>query len=486
MTMKKTLFALLAINLAGFASVQATPQPLPGEKAIEFAANSGDKTEALAGHLFVPENRNNPHSRQIRINYVRFPATTERKGPPIVYLAGGPGGSGIGTAKWRRFPLFMALREYGDVIALDQRGTGESEQTEACVSGISMPLNQRLDEQQVIQDYRRAARECLETWKRQGAEVMGYTTVQNALDIDALRRHLKADKVSLWGISYGSHLALSAMKLFPERIEKVIIASAEGLDQTVKLPAMTDDYFARLQQVLDQQPLGQRIPDLPGLIGRVHQKLDKSPLPLQIPHRDGTSTDMLFQTRHLQGMAGMMIADPNVRLSMLLHIYLGLETGNTDMLMAVLQRGIFKDEPISFKLMPLAIDVASGITAARLDKVKTQAETALLGEMLNFPMPLLNKLDPQLDLGDDFRAEVVSSIPTLLFTGSLDGRTYPGEQREAVQGLSNLKHVEVTHAGHNLYMASHEVLARMQAFLSGQTVATNPIVLPLPDLNLKR
>src|SRR3546814_9160153 len=44
----------------------------------------------------------------------------------LVYLAGGPGGSGISAAEGPRFELFMALREVADVIALDQRGTGAS------------------------------------------------------------------------------------------------------------------------------------------------------------------------------------------------------------------------------------------------------------------------------------------------------------------------------------------------------------------------
>ena len=112
----------------------AVPGTYPNEQAIEFTANSGESTPAYEGFIQVPENRNNPHSRLIRVNYVRFPATVADPGPPIVYLSGGPGGSGIQTAKWRRYPLFQALREFGDVIALDQRGTGKSNDVEACQS----------------------------------------------------------------------------------------------------------------------------------------------------------------------------------------------------------------------------------------------------------------------------------------------------------------------------------------------------------------
>ncbi|NWO96157.1 alpha/beta hydrolase, partial [Escherichia coli] len=73
-----------------------------------------------------PEDRRDPLSRKIKLGYVRFRSTAARPGPPIIYLAGGPGGEGSGAATGPRFPIFMALRAVADVIAFDQRGTGLS------------------------------------------------------------------------------------------------------------------------------------------------------------------------------------------------------------------------------------------------------------------------------------------------------------------------------------------------------------------------
>ncbi|MBD1583028.1 alpha/beta hydrolase [Pseudoalteromonas sp. S16_S37] len=464
----------------------ATPSLYKNEKHIEFIANSGEQTQAIEGYYMVPENRDNPTSRMIRVNYVRFSATGKIKGAPIVYLAGGPGGSGIATAKWRRFPLFMALREYGDVIALDQRGTGASQQPDACTSDVKIPLNKKVSEATISAKYHQAANQCVAHWKSQGVDVKAYNTVQNAYDIDSLREHLQADKVTLWGISYGSHLALAAMKLFPERLDKVIIASAEGLEQTVKQPAMSDKYFTDIQTVIDQQPLKGLVPNLPTLIKRVHDKLDIKPIILEVPNKDGSKLTMLFQKQHMRMLSSMMIADPNQYLAMLIHIYLGIDSGNTDLLVQVLQRGIFKDEAISFKLMPLVMDVASGISDSRLKLVNQQAKTSLLGDMLNFPMPMLNRFDASFDLGDTFREAPKNNIPTLLFTGTLDGRTYPQEQRSAVRGLTNLTQVMVKNAGHNLYTSSKEVLDVMKLFLAGEKVTQSHIDLPTPDLSFNQ
>jgi pimeloyl-ACP methyl ester carboxylesterase len=86
-----------------------------------FENSKGEKVESEFGTLLVPEKRSNPDSNLIELAFVRFKSTAKNPGAPIVYLAGGPGGSGIGTAMGSRFPLFMALREIGDVIAFDQR-----------------------------------------------------------------------------------------------------------------------------------------------------------------------------------------------------------------------------------------------------------------------------------------------------------------------------------------------------------------------------
>jgi pimeloyl-ACP methyl ester carboxylesterase len=455
-----------------------SPETFNNEKAIIFTANDGQKTDAFEGFIMVAENRNNAQSRKIRINYVRFPATSTKKGSPIIYLAGGPGGSGIATAKWRRFPLFVALREHADVIALDQRGTGASEPMPSCQSDYSLSLTEKTLPLDVTNRYRQAAIACAADWTRQGADVLGYTTVQNTWDLNDLRQHFNAEKISLWGISYGSHLALSAISLFEQHIDKVIIASAEGLDQTVKLPNNTALYFQRVQQEINRHP--ELVQSYGNIISRmllVHQQLQNSPVELTLNNKDGTELAFLMQKHHMQLLASMMIADPNQYLGMLLNIYRDIENNNYKSVTQILERGMFNDEKISFKLMSMAMDVASGITPSRLQKVSQQAQNGLLGDLLNFPMPHLNEVINGLDLGDKFRQPKLSSIPVLLLTGTLDGRTYIEGQKQAVAHLDKMTQVKVVNAGHNLYTSSPEVLNTMHQFLMGEIIEKLEILL---------
>src|SRR5918992_2394587 len=110
-------------------------------KPYTFTNAAGEKTESEFGTLLVPENRSNPQTNLIELAFVRFKSTSKTPGPPIVYLAGGPGGTGTGAASGSRFPLFMALREIGDVIAFDQRGTGHSKPNLGCYERLALPLD---------------------------------------------------------------------------------------------------------------------------------------------------------------------------------------------------------------------------------------------------------------------------------------------------------------------------------------------------------
>jgi pimeloyl-ACP methyl ester carboxylesterase len=217
------------------------------------------------------------------------------------------------------------------------------------------------------------------------------------------------------------------------------------------------------------------------MMHRVHRKLDKEPMNVSIPQKNGSTLEMLFQKIHLQIIASSMIADPQRGVKHLLMLYKTLDQGVDMALVEILKRGYFNNEPISFNLMSFAMDIASGITEERLAVVHEQAKTSLLGLALNFPMPQLNKAVSELDLGDSFREDPISDIPTLLLTGTLDGRTYMASQKLATQGLSNLTQVQVTNAGHNLFMVSPKVTNVIKLFLSNKEVKTESIFIELPS-----
>src|ERR1043165_7336888 len=150
------------------AVISVNAQPKSGTLKIKpytFENDKKEKVDAEFGTLLVPENRSDPESNLIELAFVRFKSTAKNPGPPIVYLAGGPGGSGIGTARGSRFPLFMALREIADVIAFDQRGTGFSKPNLTCIDRLSLPLNVAPTREAAIKEMRKNAESCAFYWR---------------------------------------------------------------------------------------------------------------------------------------------------------------------------------------------------------------------------------------------------------------------------------------------------------------------------------
>jgi pimeloyl-ACP methyl ester carboxylesterase len=108
-------------------------------RARSFELVDGQRVGAEAGTLVVPENRERPDGETIRLDLVRFKSTADTPGPPILYLAGGPGDSGVEDARYLYAGLFHDLLALADVIALDQRGTGSAEPNLVCDRFVELP-----------------------------------------------------------------------------------------------------------------------------------------------------------------------------------------------------------------------------------------------------------------------------------------------------------------------------------------------------------
>lgn len=461
-----SLFRPALASLLALGAVPATAAPLKIEPTT-FKLADGSDLPVERGSFAVPEDRNDPRSRRIDIGFIRFKSTNPRPGAPIVYLAGGPGGSGVATARGPRQPVFLALRAVADVIALDQRGIGLSNPIPPCTARRKLDAAEPLTEASLTAYYRETLDFCLGEWRSAGVAVGGYTTEQNADDLEDLRKALGARKIDLWGISYGTHLAMAAMRRHPRSIGRVALASAEGMDQTVKLPAHLDSTFARIERLA---------PGLTERMRRVHSKFDSEPQSFALAPGGATFRTDSFPLRML---AGILPKNPD-GIARLAGAYRALEAGQTQALAPQVYGFFFKD-PLTLSGMPELTDIASGITEARLALVRRQAPASLLGTATNFPMPQLRGAVPGLDLGDGFRREIRSDIPVLLFSGDLDVRTPLEEQAEATAGLKRLQRILVRNGGHDLFEAHPDVPAILVDFFSGRKVAATELTLPPPS-----
>lgn len=202
--MFKRLVIVLAVWVAVL-SVQAqsatwTPAPCPFP----------DVERISCGILTVPESRDGSSNAQLELMVAVVAAQNGSPLPdPIIYLEGGPGGAAVMSAD---LLLDHPLGANRDIILLDQRGNGFSQPSLNCYE---------IEEG----DSDDPTAECYERLLDEGINLSAFNSIENAADVNDLRLAMGYDQVNLWGISYGTRLALEVMRYHPEGLRSVVIDS---------------------------------------------------------------------------------------------------------------------------------------------------------------------------------------------------------------------------------------------------------------------
>jgi pimeloyl-ACP methyl ester carboxylesterase len=436
----------------------------------------GARAEGELGTLLVPENRARADSREIPLRFVRLRSTAGRPGYPVVYLAGGPGGSAVRNGQGVRFAFFNRLRQVGDVILLEQRGAGLSNTLPRC--DLPAPDYSRpMDRSWFIASYRSELSRCIAMWRAAGVDVAGYNTAESARDLEDLRRALGAEKLNLVGLSYGTHLGMAALRS-GLAVHRAAFAGLEGLDQTVKLPAHFDAFFERVAASARADPqAAAAYPDLVALMRRVHARLEREPAEATVEGADGQPVRLRVGAFGVQLITGYFFSSDPERLRDLPAFYAAMDGGDFSMTAMMLHRA-FQSDFGRLDGMPQLMDIASGASPGRLEQVAAQARTAVLGDAGNFPMPHVRDVAPELVLGEDFRRGLATRVPTLLVMATMDGRTPIESQDELLPQFRRATRLTVENGGHNIFEQSEAVQEEIVRFLREGRTATNRVVLP--------
>ncbi len=222
------------MNRAGLlliASLTATSlaSAVPASNARFTSANC-PKTLSLervrCGTVRVPENYDRPQDRQIDLHVLVLDPLDGSITKTAQYdLEGGPGGSSS------TFVDFYArdgvsYRAHRTIVLADMRGTGKSH-------GLYCP---QIDAEQNASPYApmyppALVRECRQQLEKT-ADLASYSTGNAARDIDEVRRALRYEQLDLFGISYGTMLAMRYIKDFPKSVRSAVLLGTVPADRT--------------------------------------------------------------------------------------------------------------------------------------------------------------------------------------------------------------------------------------------------------------
>jgi pimeloyl-ACP methyl ester carboxylesterase len=201
--MRRTLLAILVL-----VGVLAGPQVASAAGTIPFA-DCGLQDGFQCARFAVPVDWSNPAGAKLSLYVERKPAATQPASSALIALAGGPGQSATPFAEAFSQVLASALGSR-DLIVYDQRGTGRSGYLTCPKAEQSATSNNDFTAQ--------CATEL-------GPTRSDYSTRDTVDDIEAIRQALGVDKVSIFGVSYGTYVAQLYAKRYPTHTESLILDS---------------------------------------------------------------------------------------------------------------------------------------------------------------------------------------------------------------------------------------------------------------------
>jgi pimeloyl-ACP methyl ester carboxylesterase len=470
-----TASALGAQGITPVAHAHFDPAPCPKPNLPGSQPDPLDSDPAYScGYLTVPVDHAHPAGPQLKIAVARVKAVSPNPKPdPIVYLTGGPGVSGLIRA--RRVIQNRRLNADRDVIFVDQRGTLHADPFLNCpeIDTFGVASLGFAPTAATTQRAHLAATDACHTRLRaSGYNLAAFDTAQNAADIADLRTALGIKEWNIYGVSYGSDLALTILRDHPAYVRSVVVDgvappqsvilkefwpdAAAGYETLIKAceaqPACNAAYpnlrhdFIDTVNTLDRHPLTVAVraeaaitalaPLAVSADNTVKIVFDGYQMANLLVQLSFGGKDLVYMPAIVHGLAH---GDGTLAATFLQQVVTGAPTGSTGY---PLLWGVFCREQMAFT-SPAALLKA--------------AQRALPG----FPTSTL-RLPPQVvqpygdcniwnvgKAGPKTHEITKSAVPVLLLSGTFDLITAPREARVAARGLSNAHIVDIPGVGHN-------------------------------------
>ncbi|MCO5194345.1 MAG: alpha/beta hydrolase [Anaerolineae bacterium] len=463
--------------------IPVTFEPSFTESACPFALPP-DEVEGetiICGYVTVPEDRANDDDATIRLAIAVFKATGANAQPdPVILLAGGPGEKTVANAQNVAL-ILQSFRDERDLIIFDQRGVGLSEPALECpeFTDAILATTAELDTTAVARTIFDGTMMCRDRLVAEGHNLSAFNSAENAADVDAIRQALGYELLNLYGGSYGSVLAQTIMRDYPEGVRSVIIGAILPVEASFFVDVPTNIVNATLH-LLDRcasdEACNAAYPDLEQTLYDTIEQLNTEPVPITI-------TDPLTGDSYDTWLTGDAVFDNLVTFLYITDIIPVLPQAISDVANG--------DYELMTQLSSTKLALLDAISRGMLFSVfcaedligVTPADYLETREQI--PPQLAGNTDPEDFIEYDFfgicanwpadeadlsvKEPVVSDLPTLILQGEFDPVTPLIYAETVAEHLDNSYLYEFPTVGHNVLLANDCARQIADAFLDNPT-----------------
>ncbi len=453
--------AICGASSAGGSSGFGTPITFKSGACPAEQAKALASLNAACGTLTVPEKRSDPKEGKVQLPVVIVPSQTQPPKPdPVVYMAGGPGGNAIAQAQDL---VNVGLNQKRNLIIMNQRGVAYTVPDLACpevdrafAAAVGLPSDSPAVETRHVA----ATKACRDRLVAEGVDLSAFNTRENSADFADLRMALKIKQWNVYGLSYGTELALSLMRDHPAGIRSVIIdavlppsAVSLGWTWTNANEAINNIFRA----CADQPACAVRYGDLSAQFTAQVQKLETNPLTLTVSvPGTKTSTQVVLDGGALVNWIGSL-PDPVVPIASIPAAISALTRGQPTQIAEARAMAAHPDAigAVGYGLM-YGVICSEWVPFEPVSQILEQGQLAFPAypqSVLSQPVGLPFMTEDCAVWGvarapASVRQVTISTIPTLVLNGSFDGKSAPQWGIYAAGTLQNSTTVTVPGSGH--------------------------------------
>jgi len=446
-----------------------------------------EDTDTIKLHTTVLTTKPTPEDKLKKTPEDIIATPTDTK--PVVYLEGGPGGDALGTLELVFNDNWLDIAETRPVIMFSQRGSNFSEvdlECEEVTEYVFETLNQPDDGESLV-PFEKCAKRLIE----EGADFSAYNSDNSAKDVEALRASLGYETWNVAGISYGTRLAQSLMRLFPETLSAVVLDSVMPTNPTKSVtlvPKSAERAFNKMfEACLQDSECSTKYPDLENRFYAVRDKLQAKPVTFEAT--DFTTfenEDVLWDGNNfVVASFGGMYSAALIPFVPLLVSELEKDEYETANLFASVQLTNFNFVSTGMLNSMLCHDAYNLVSQEEYDE--GQSNVPAINEAFEASEGSFEEIQELCDLfGEDQAIEadtklVESAVPTILFAGEFDPITPPSYAEYVATGLSNSKLYRFPKVGHAALGDSCSTGIAIEFFDNPESFPSESCIKDMPD-----